>query len=153
CFVFPLTRFRFADYGQKKGLVHYCTLIIVAMTRLLHIVGARPNFMKAAPVIAAFRSHHGVSQSLVHTGQHYDVNMSSVFFTQLALPPPDVNLEIGSDTHAKQTAAALMKLEPVVTETSPDVVMLYGDVNSTLAAALLCAKLSIPVAHVEAGLR
>jgi UDP-N-acetylglucosamine 2-epimerase (non-hydrolysing) len=119
---------------------------------VLHVVGARPNFMKAAPVIGALHKK-GVQQTLVHTGQHYDANMSDVFFTQLAMPAPDVNLEVGSGSHAKQTADIMSRFEPVVLERRPDVVLVYGDVNSTVAAALVCSKLLIRVGHVEAGLR
>ncbi|HMK22865.1 MAG TPA: UDP-N-acetylglucosamine 2-epimerase (non-hydrolyzing) [Terriglobales bacterium] len=119
---------------------------------VLHVVGARPNFMKAAPVLWALQSA-GVRQTLVHTGQHYNANMSDVFFAQLGMPAPDVNLEVGSGSHAAQTAAIMTRFEPVVEERRPDVVLVYGDVNSTIAAALVCAKLSVRVGHVEAGLR
>jgi UDP-N-acetylglucosamine 2-epimerase (non-hydrolysing) len=121
--------------------------------RILHVVGARPNFMKAAPVFRALAQHAGVQQILVHTGQHYDFNMSDVFFQELELPAPDVNLEVGSGSHAQQTGQIISRFEPVVLEQKPDMVVVYGDVNSTLAAALVCAKLLVPVAHVEAGLR
>lgn len=120
---------------------------------ILHVVGARPNFMKAAPVLAALARCSGVRQTLVHTGQHYDVNMSDVFFQQLGLPAPDLNLAAGSGSHAAQTAEVMSRFEPVVTERKPDLVLVYGDVNSTLAAALVCAKLQVRVGHVEAGLR
>ncbi len=120
---------------------------------ICHVVGARPNFMKAAPVMRALTSYPSVRQILVHTGQHYDVNMSDVFFQQLGMPAPDVNLQVGSGSHAQQTAAVMSQFEPVATEKKPSLVMVYGDVNSTIAAALVCAKLAIPVAHVEAGLR
>jgi len=95
----------------------------------------------------------GARQTLIHTGQHYDADMSDVFFAQLGMPAPDVNLEVGSGSHAQQTAEIMMRFEPVVRERKPDVVLVYGDVNSTIAAALVCAKLLIKVAHVEAGLR
>jgi len=108
--------------------------------------------MKAAPVMHALQER-GAEQTLVHTGQHYDANMSDVFFTQLAMPAPDVNLEVGSGTHAAQTADIMARLEPVVLERKPDVVLVYGDVNSTAAAALVCSKLLVRVGHVEAGLR
>lgn len=121
--------------------------------RVLHVVGARPNFIKVAPVRAALSRRAGVAQTLVHTGQHYDLNMSEVFFAQLGIPTPDINLEIGSGSHAEQTANVMMRLEPVILARNPDVVLVYGDVNSTLAAALVCAKLAVAVAHVEAGLR
>jgi UDP-N-acetylglucosamine 2-epimerase (non-hydrolysing) len=109
--------------------------------------------MKAAPVIRALAKRRHVHQSLVHTGQHYDVNMSDVFFRQLAIPTPDVNLGVGSRSHARQTAEIMAGLEDVMLERKPDIVLVYGDVNSTVAAALVCAKLLITVAHVEAGLR
>jgi|SRR6267142_5320352 len=119
---------------------------------VLHVVGARPNFVKAAPVISVLR-RRAVQQALVHTGQHYDVNMSDVFFQQLDLPSPDVNLEVGSGSHAGQTANVMTRFEEVLQDRRPDVVLVYGDVNSTVAAALVCAKLLVPVGHVEAGLR
>lgn len=122
-------------------------------SKILHVVGARPNFMKVAPVHHALRHYSNIGQSLVHTGQHYDVNMSDIFFQQLSIPAPDVNLEIGSASHAQQTAQIMARFEPVVQEQKPDMVLVYGDVNSTVAAALVCAKLLVPVAHVEAGLR
>jgi UDP-N-acetylglucosamine 2-epimerase (non-hydrolysing) len=120
---------------------------------ILHVVGARPNFMKAAPVLHALQARLGMRQTLVHTGQHYDKNLSDVFFSQLEIPPPDVNLGVGSGTHARQTADIMSGFEPVLLERKPDIVLVYGDVNSTVAAALVCAKLLVPVAHVEAGLR
>ncbi|MEW6403326.1 MAG: UDP-N-acetylglucosamine 2-epimerase (non-hydrolyzing) [Chloroflexota bacterium] len=118
-----------------------------------HVVGARPNFMKVAPVMAALANRPEVHQVLVHTGQHYDVNMSEVFFRQLGMPEPDINLDVRSGSHAAQTAEIMLRLEPVLLETRPDMVFVYGDVNSTVAAGLVCAKLLIPLAHVEAGLR
>ncbi len=120
---------------------------------VLHVVGARPNFMKVAPVMRAFGERPRVVQSLVHTGQHYDANMSDIFLEQLGIPAPDVNLAVGSGTHASQTAEIMTRFEPVLLERKPDVVLVYGDVNSTLAAALVCAKLGVRVGHVEAGLR
>ncbi|WP_199736950.1 MULTISPECIES: non-hydrolyzing UDP-N-acetylglucosamine 2-epimerase [Micromonospora] len=119
---------------------------------VLHVAGARPNFPKAAPVIRAL-DRHGVRQRLVHTGQHYDERMSEVFFRQLGLPEPDVNLGVGSGSHARQTADIMTGLEDLMTADRPELVVVYGDVNSALAAALVGAKLEIPVAHVEAGLR
>ncbi|MBI3947196.1 MAG: UDP-N-acetyl glucosamine 2-epimerase [Armatimonadetes bacterium] len=119
----------------------------------LHVVGARPNFMKVAPVMAALSRRPGVSQVLVHTGQHYDPNMSDIFFRELRLPRPDVNLEVGSGSHARQTAEVMLRFEPVVLERRPDWVLVYGDINSTVAAALVCAKIGVRAAHVEAGLR
>ncbi|MGC0144727.1 non-hydrolyzing UDP-N-acetylglucosamine 2-epimerase [Pseudactinotalea sp. Z1732] len=119
---------------------------------VIHVTGARPNFPKAAPVLAALESR-GVEQLLVHTGQHYDERMSEVFFRQLGIPTPDVNLGVGSGTHAKQTAAIMVAMEDLLTERKPAMVVVYGDVNSTVGAALVAAKLGIPIAHVEAGLR
>lgn len=119
---------------------------------ILHVVGARPNFMKAAPVLRAIKET-GARQTLVHTGQHYDVNMSDVFFRELRIPEPDVNLAVGSRSHAQQIAEIMTRFEALVLERKPDIVLVYGDVNSTVAAALVCAKLLIPVGHVEAGLR
>lgn len=121
--------------------------------RILHVVGARPNFMKAAPVMAALATRPGVNQLLVHTGQHYDDNMSEVFFHQLGLPAPDCNLEVGSGSHARQTAEIMTRIEVVLCQQKPDLTLVYGDVNSTVAAALVCAKLCLPIGHVEAGLR
>ncbi|GIX05278.1 MAG: UDP-N-acetyl glucosamine 2-epimerase [Planctomycetaceae bacterium] len=120
---------------------------------VLHVVGARPNFMKVAPVMRAIRRATSWPQTLVHTGQHYDANMSDVFFQQLELPHPDVYLGVGSGSHAQQTAQLLVRLEEALLAQGPEMVLVYGDVNSTMAAALVCAKLHIPVAHVEAGLR
>ncbi len=121
--------------------------------QILHVVGARPNFMKVAPVLAALAGRSGVQQILVHTGQHYDAFMSDIFFQQLGIPEPDYNLEVGSGSHAQQTAEIMMRLEPVILKTKPDMVLVYGDVNSTVAAALVCSKLLVPIGHVEAGLR
>ncbi len=120
--------------------------------RVCNVVAARPNFMKMAPVVLELR-RRDVDQFLVHTGQHYDANMSDVFFEELGMPRPDVHLGVGSGTHAAQTAAVLAAFETTCLERKPDVVVVAGDVNSTLAAALAAAKLRIPVAHVEAGLR
>lgn len=121
--------------------------------QILHVVGARPNFMKVAPVRAALAERNGVQQILVHTGQHYDAFMSDVFFQQLRIPEPDFNLGVGSNSHAQQTAEIMVRMERVVLDTKPDLVLVYGDVNSTVAAALVCSKLLIPIGHVEAGLR
>jgi UDP-N-acetylglucosamine 2-epimerase (non-hydrolysing) len=117
-----------------------------------HVVGARPNFMKAAPVIRALESL-GISQRVVHTGQHYDAAMSDVFFRDLDLRPPDVSLGVGSGSHARQTAALMVALEGAFETLQPALVIVYGDVNSTIAAALVAAKSLVPIAHVEAGLR
>lgn len=122
------------------------------MNHILHVVGARPNFVKAAPVLRAI-GQHDLRQTLVHTGQHYDRNLSDVFFAQLEIPDPDVNLEVGSGSHAWQTAEIMRRFETVVLDRKPDIVLVYGDVNSTVAAALVCAKLGVRVGHVESGLR
>lgn len=121
--------------------------------KLLHVVGARPNFMKAAPVFQALAQYEGTQQVLVHTGQHYDFNMSDVFFQELEMPYPDINLDVGSSSHALQTSQIMTRFEPIVLEHHPDLVIVYGDVNSTVAAALVCAKIGVRIAHVEAGLR
>jgi UDP-N-acetylglucosamine 2-epimerase (non-hydrolysing) len=121
--------------------------------KLIHVVGARPNFMKVAPVHRAIWHYSEIQQIIVHTGQHYDLNMSDIFFQQLGLPMPDINLEVGSGSHAVQTAQIMMRFEEAVLKVKPDIVMVYGDVNSTVAATLVCAKLAICVGHVEAGLR
>lgn len=118
------------------------------------MVGARPNFMKMAPIVHAMaRRPEQFEQLLVHTGQHYDANMSHIFFEELGLPRPDINLDVGSGSHAQQTAAVMQRFEPVLLEYRPDWLIVPGDVNSTLACALVAAKLGIKVAHVEAGLR
>jgi UDP-N-acetylglucosamine 2-epimerase (non-hydrolysing) len=122
--------------------------------RVLYVVGTRPNFVKTAPVIAAMRERHPQGRhAVVHTGQHYDRLMSEVFLEELSVPMPDYKLEVGSGTHATQTARTMERLEPVLMEERPDLVMVPGDVNSTLAAALTAVKIGIPVAHIEAGLR
>jgi UDP-N-acetylglucosamine 2-epimerase (non-hydrolysing) len=120
---------------------------------LFHVVGARPNFMKVAPVVRAFRAAGGFLQTLCHTGQHYDPNLSDIFFEQLEIPRPEISLEVGSGSHAKMTANVMIRLEEVLLERPPDWVMVYGDINSTVAAALVASKMGIKVAHVEAGLR
>jgi UDP-N-acetylglucosamine 2-epimerase (non-hydrolysing) len=122
--------------------------------RIVYVVGTRPNFVKTAPVIAALRGRLPDGRhTIVHTGQHYDRLMSDVFLEELGVPAPDHMLEVGSGTHAVQTARTMERLEPVLAEERPDLVMVPGDVNSTLAATLTAAKLHIPVAHIEAGLR
>jgi UDP-N-acetylglucosamine 2-epimerase (non-hydrolysing) len=120
--------------------------------KLLHVVGARPNFPKLAPVYRAGREA-GVEQIVVHTGQHYDDALSGVFFRGLEIPPPDVNLAVGSESHAVQTARVMERIEPVLLREKPDWLVVYGDVNSTMAAAIVASKLGIRIAHVEAGLR
>jgi UDP-N-acetylglucosamine 2-epimerase (non-hydrolysing) len=127
--------------------------------KLIAVVGARPNFIKVAPVIQAIDKHNGVPGAkliehvLVHTGQHYDYEMSQVFFEDLKLDEPDIHLGVGSGTHAEQTAKVMIEFEKVLLKEKPDLVITVGDVNSTLAAALAAAKLQIPIAHIEAGLR
>ena len=123
------------------------------------VAGARPNFMKIAPLIKAFEAHnsHGegrrIGWQLIHTGQHYDAKMSEIFFAELGIPSPDINLEVGSGTHAAQTAGIMAAFEPVLEDSKPDWVVVVGDVNSTMACTLVAAKMGIRVAHVEAGLR
>ncbi len=119
---------------------------------VVHLVGARPNFMKAAPVFHALRDAD-TSQRLIHTGQHYSEALSDIFFRELSLPEPDLNLGVGSGSHAVQTGATMTALEDALPALHPSLLVLYGDVNSTLAGALVAAKLGIPTAHVEAGLR
>lgn len=120
--------------------------------KILNVVGARPNFMKMAPLVQCLRKR-GIPQKLVHTGQHYDANMSKVFFDDLDMPAPDVYLGVGSGSHAQQTAKIMVEFEQVLESDRPDLVVVVGDVNSTLACSVVSAKLCIPVAHVEAGLR
>jgi len=121
--------------------------------RILSVVGARPNFMKLAPVDRELAKRRDLEHVIVHTGQHYDPDMSDLFFEELWIPAPDYHLGVGSGSHAQQTAAVMQRLEPILTELRPDLVLVYGDVNSTLAAALVAAKLGRRVGHVEAGLR
>lgn len=121
--------------------------------KILSVVGARPNFMKVAPLHRVLEERDGVDSQIVHTGQHYDEEMSDVFFRQLGLPEPDVYLGVGSGTHAEQTAQVMTTFEEVVFDEEPDVIVVVGDVNSTVACSLVAAKCHVPVAHVEAGLR
>ena len=121
--------------------------------RIAAVVGARPNFVKIAPILAALRDRSEARTTLIHTGQHYDVRMSEAFFANLEIPTPDVNLDVRSGTAAAQIAGVMERLEPVLAESRPDVVVVVGDVNSTIAAALTAVKVGVPVAHVEAGLR
>ena len=117
------------------------------------IVGVRPNFVKIAPIMRALRRHANLSARLIHTGQHFDVAMNAMFFDELGIPEPDINLEVGGGTGTEQTARIMLGLEPVLAASRPDLLLVVGDVNSTMAAALVAAKLQIPLAHVEAGLR
>ena len=121
--------------------------------RILAVAGARPNFMKIAPLLREIEKRPGISAFLVHTGQHYDQAMSENFFKDLRIAKPDLNLEVGSGSHAEQTAAVLVKMEKVLLQEKPDLLLVVGDVNSTLAASLAAVKIGVPVAHVEAGLR
>jgi UDP-N-acetylglucosamine 2-epimerase (non-hydrolysing) len=121
--------------------------------KILHVVGARPNFMKLAPCHRALAALGRTEQLVVHTGQHYDESMSESFFRDLEIPPPDINLDVGSASHATQTARIMERFEPVALEHRPDWVVVYGDVNSTAAAALVTSKIGVRLAHVEAGLR
>jgi UDP-N-acetylglucosamine 2-epimerase (non-hydrolysing) len=121
--------------------------------KIINVVGARPNFMKIAPLMEAYAQAGGFSPMLVHTGQHYDEKMSDLFFRELGIPEPDVNLGVGSGSHAKQTAQIMTAFEPVVIEHKPDAVLVVGDVNSTIACGLVAVKLGVPLIHVEAGLR
>lgn len=124
------------------------------MLKILNIVGARPNFMKIAPIYAEMKRRESEFLPLiVHTGQHYDAAMSDSFFRDLGMPKPDVHLEVGSASHAVQTAKIMMAFEPVILQEKPDWVLVVGDVNSTIACALVCSKLGVKIAHVEAGLR
>ena len=126
---------------------------LTGVMKFLHVVGARPNFMKVAPVLAQLRKDARVRQVLVHTGQHYDPKMSDVFFQDLGMPAPDAHLGAGGGSHAQQTAKIMVEVEPVILREEPDVVVVAGDVNSTVAVALVAAKLGVAVAHIEAGLR
>ena len=121
--------------------------------RIINVVGARPNLMKIAPLMRAYAERDGIEPILVHTGQHYDDNMSDLFFRQLSIPEPDLNLGVGSGSHAMQTAEIIRAFEPVALENKPDAVLVVGDVNSTIACGLVASKLGVPLVHVEAGLR
>jgi UDP-N-acetylglucosamine 2-epimerase (non-hydrolysing) len=121
--------------------------------KIICVCGARPNFMKIAPLMRAFEGNGGFDTLLVHTGQHYDENMSRLFFDELNIPKPDINLEVGSGSHAYQTAEIMKRFEPIVLEHRPDYVLVVGDVNSTIATGLVAIKLGIKLIHVEAGLR
>ena len=121
--------------------------------KVLNVVGARPNFMKIAPIVAEMKKVSDIDAILLHTGQHYDEGMSDVFFRDLGIPEPDIHLGVGSASHAVQTARIMIEFEKICLEQRPDLVVVVGDVNSTMACALVTAKLGIPIAHVEAGLR
>lgn len=121
--------------------------------KIISVVGARPNFMKIAPIMDELKKHPEIESLLVHTGQHYDETMSDSFFKDLGIPLPNINLEVGSKSHAVQTAEIMTGFEKVIVKHNPDLVIVVGDVNSTLACALTCSKMNIPVAHIEAGLR
>ncbi|MFH1420185.1 MAG: UDP-N-acetylglucosamine 2-epimerase (non-hydrolyzing) [Planctomycetota bacterium] len=123
------------------------------MLKILCVCGARPNFMKIAPLVEAMTKTGRIRPYIVHTGQHYDERLSKLFFDDLGIPQPDVNLEVGSASHAVQTAEIMRRFEPVILEQQPDWVVVVGDVNSTVACSLVACKLGIRVAHVEAGLR
>lgn len=139
-----------ADAASRQGRNQEVARHAISLTA---IVGARPNFVKMAPLLAEAGQRSGFQCRLVHTGQHYSPEMSATFFDELGMPAPDVNLEIGSGSHTAQTAGVMLRLETEFNERRPDLVLVVGDVNSTVAAALVASKLGIPVAHVEAGLR
>jgi len=120
---------------------------------IIAVVGARPNFIKIAPLIEAFKNYPEIKTTLIHTGQHYDYRMSTLFFQELEIPEPDIYLGVGAGTHGEQTAKIMLNLEPILIEKKPDLLIVVGDVNSTLAASLTAAKLNIEIAHIEAGLR
>src|SRR5216117_1977293 len=128
-------------------------MLVNITMKVLNVVGARPNFMKIAPIVEQMKETPDLNGVLVHTGQHYDEGMSDVFFRDLGIPVPDVHLGVGSGSHAEQTARIMIEFEKVCLQERPGLVLVVGDVNSTMACAIVAAKLLIPVAHVEAGLR
>jgi len=134
-----------ARYKARNGKNHLRTIV--------SIVGARPQFIKVAPLSKAFQSHRRLRHIILHTGQHYNNNLSKVFYSELSIPRPKLNLGIGSGSHGVQTGRMIIALEKALLSLKPDWVLVYGDTNSTLAGALASAKLKIPLAHVEAGLR
>jgi UDP-N-acetylglucosamine 2-epimerase (non-hydrolysing) len=140
-------------FGQNAIVVFYAGIRASYLLKIVNVVGARPNLPKIAPLIREMRRHSEIEAILVHTGQHYDDALSSVFFRQMGIPAPDVNLEVGSDLQAGQIAEILKRIEPFLIAQKPDLVLVVGDVNSTLAVSLAAATLGISVAHVEAGLR
>ena len=121
--------------------------------KIFHVIGTRPNLMKVSPIWIEIEMMTNYNQLLIHTGQHYDLNMSEVIFNDLGLPLPDINFGVGSGSHAHQTSEIMINIERELKVINPDLVLVYGDVNSTIAAALVCSKLLIPIGHVEAGLR
>lgn len=122
--------------------------------KIVNVAGARPNFMKIAPLMRAYKKYNdSINPMLVHTGQHYDENMSKTFFEQLDIPRPDINLGVGSGSHAQQTAKIMMSFGKLIKDEKPDIVLVVGDVNSTMACTITAAKFGIKTSHVEAGLR
>ena len=138
---------------EGRGLRGRLLVLTTSAMKLLHVVGARPNYMKVAAVMRAVERAGGFRQVLVHTGQHYDAAMNDVFFADLGLPTPHHHLGVGSGSQAEQTAKVMLAIEPVLAAERPDRVVVVGDVNSTVAVALVAVKRGIPVDHVEAGLR
>ncbi len=131
----------------------YCIAPGYSLMKIINVVGARPNLMKIAPIMKAYQNCSVLEPVLVHTGQHYDERMSDLFFRQLNIPEPDINLHIGSGSHATQTAEIMKAFEQVVLDQKPDAVLVVGDVNSTIACGMVSVKMGIPLIHVEAGLR
>lgn len=126
---------------------------MVKKVKIINVVGARPNFMKIAPLMKEYRKYDSFEPIIIHTGQHYDANMSDLFFNQLQIPKPDISLGVGSDSHSKQTAKIMEKFEDVCLDVQPDAVLVVGDVNSTMACSLVASKMGIKIIHLEAGLR
>ena len=152
CLLLPASCLLFSNGAGRANALTY--RLIVVMLKIINVVGARPNFMKIAPVMDEMRRRAArLTPLLVHTGQHYDEAMSESFFADLGIPRPDINLEVGSASHAEQTARIMMAFEPVILDVQPDWVVVVGDVNSTMAATVVAAKLNVRVAHIEAGLR